>query len=90
MDYESIVAVMRRLALEAGAAIMEVYARPDFEVRAKDDASPVTEADEAADAIIAGGLAAAFPGIAVVTEEQRASLATATEVLFLGERRVGT
>ena len=40
-------------ALEAGAAILTVYNGPDFEVRSKSDASPVTEADEKADAIIA-------------------------------------
>ena len=61
MDYAGIVTTIRRLALEAGAAILEVYGRDDFDVRAKSDASPVTEADELADAIIARGLAAAFP-----------------------------
>jgi 3'(2'), 5'-bisphosphate nucleotidase len=49
---------------------MEIYASPDFEVRSKSDASPVTEADEAADAIISSGLRAAFPDIPLVTEEQ--------------------
>ena len=33
----------------------------------------MTEADEAADAIIAEGLRAAFPDVALVTEEQSAS-----------------
>lgn len=60
----------RRLALLAGARIMEIYQSDDFEVRAKSDASPVTEADEAADALIAEGLARAFPDVLVVTEEQ--------------------
>ena len=46
MDYAGIVATIRRLALEAGAAILEVYGSDDFAVRAKSDASPVTEADE--------------------------------------------
>ena len=70
MDHARLAATLRRLALEAGAKIMQVYEAEDFEVRAKSDASPVTEADEAADAHIAAGLAAAFPGILVVTEEQ--------------------
>ena len=39
------------IARKAGAAIMEIY-KTDFEVRSKDDASPVTEADEAAEAMI--------------------------------------
>ena len=73
MDYERLISVMRRLALEAGDRIMEIYNSPDFEVRSKSDASPVTEADEAADALISEGLAEAFPSIALVTEEQAAS-----------------
>lgn len=70
VDYERLVTVMRRLALEAGDRIMEVYNAPDFEVKTKSDASPVTEADEAADALISAGLAEAFPAVPLVTEEQ--------------------
>ena len=73
MDFDRVVTVFRQLALEAGDRIMEIYAAPDFAVRSKSDASPVTEADEAADAIISAGLATAFPGVVVVTEEQSAS-----------------
>lgn len=73
MDHDRLIEVIRRLALEAGGAILQVYRAPDFEVRAKADASPVTEADEAADRLIAAGLAAAFPGVPVVTEEQAAT-----------------
>jgi len=73
MDYAAIVATFRRLALDAGAAILEVYGSEDFAVRAKSDASPVTEADELADALITRGLEAAFPAIPSVTEEVEAS-----------------
>ena len=90
MDYAGIVATIRRLALEAGAAILEVYGRADFDVRAKSDASPVTEADELADALIARGLAAAFPEIPVVTEEQAASHAVSAPVFFLVDPLDGT
>ncbi|MCO6384246.1 3'(2'),5'-bisphosphate nucleotidase CysQ [Oceanicola sp. 502str15] len=70
MDFDRLVTVMRRLALEAGAKIMEIYESDDFEVKAKSDESPVTEADEAADALIGEGLREAFPDVLVVTEEQ--------------------
>jgi 3'(2'), 5'-bisphosphate nucleotidase len=70
MDYAPLVSLMRKLALEAGDKIMEVYASPDFDVRAKSDASPVTEADEAADVIISAGLRAAYPDVTLITEEQ--------------------
>ncbi|MFV0302036.1 MAG: 3'(2'),5'-bisphosphate nucleotidase CysQ [Paracoccus sp. (in: a-proteobacteria)] len=73
MEFDRLSAEMRRLALAAGAKIMEIYDAEDFEVRAKSDASPVTAADEAADALIAAGLRAAFPDIALVTEEQAAT-----------------
>ncbi|MEP3689143.1 MAG: 3'(2'),5'-bisphosphate nucleotidase CysQ [Sulfitobacter dubius] len=70
MDYEKLVAEMRRLALEAGDKIMEIYGQDDFEVKSKSDDSPVTAADEAADAIISEGLRRAFPDMMLVTEEQ--------------------
>ena len=73
MDFIKLQKVMRRLALEAGDAIMEIYNGPDFEVKTKADASPVTAADEAADAIISAGLRAAFPDVTLITEEQAES-----------------
>jgi len=60
----------RKLALLAGEKIMEIYGKDDFEVKTKSDNSPVTEADEAADALIFAGLRVAFPDILLVTEEQ--------------------
>ena len=73
MDYTLLTRTMRRLALEAGDKIMEIYAADDFDVRAKGDNSPVTEADIAADAIISAGLRDAFPDVPLVTEEQAGS-----------------
>ena len=73
MDFDRLTTVMRRLALEAGEKIMQVYGAEDFEVRSKSDASPVTEADEAADALISAGLRAEFPDVTLVTEEQAAT-----------------
>ncbi|MCH2094449.1 MAG: 3'(2'),5'-bisphosphate nucleotidase CysQ [Rhodobacteraceae bacterium] len=70
MDYQKLTHVMRTLALEAGDKIMEIYNSNDFEVKSKSDDSPVTAADEAADALISTGLRLAFPDIALVTEEQ--------------------
>jgi 3'(2'), 5'-bisphosphate nucleotidase len=90
MDHASIVSTFRRLALQAGAAVMEVYERPDLDVRAKADASPVTEADERADAIITEGLRAAFPEIPVVTEEQQDSHGTSAGTFFLVDPLDGT
>ncbi len=90
MDYAGIATTIRRLALEAGAGIMEVYRRDDFEVRAKSDASPVTEADELADALISRGLARAHPDIPIVTEEQAATHELSAPVFFLVDPLDGT
>jgi 3'(2'), 5'-bisphosphate nucleotidase len=73
IDYQAIDRVFRDLALKAGAEIMIHYAGTELEVRSKDDSSPVTAADEAADALISAGLRAAFPDLALVTEEQASS-----------------
>ena len=73
MQYDMLMATMRSLAIEAAGEIMEVYGSDDFDVKAKSDNSPVTEADERADRLISAGLRAAFPDIALVTEEQAAS-----------------
>lgn len=59
---------VRDLAKQAGAAILRYYAE-GVTVRAKADLSPVTEADEASEAIILPGLAALTPAIPIVAEE---------------------
>jgi 3'(2'), 5'-bisphosphate nucleotidase len=52
----------------AAAAIMDVYVR-DFAVMEKADASPVTEADRAAEAIVLAGLHGLNAGFPIVAEE---------------------
>jgi 3'(2'), 5'-bisphosphate nucleotidase len=60
------------LAREAGRAVMVIYAS-DFSVRGKTDQSPVTAADEQAEALILAGLQRLAPGIPVVAEESVAA-----------------
>ncbi len=90
MDYDKLVTVMRGLALDAGAKIMEIYESDDFEVRAKSDESPVTEADEAADALISAGLRDAFPGTILITEEQAATHETRADTFLIVDPLDGT
>lgn len=73
MNYSQMSRVFRCLALEAGDKIMEIYGRDDFQVKTKSDDSPVTIADEAADAIISAGLRKEFPDVVLITEEQAES-----------------
>ncbi len=90
MDHEKLETVLRRLAILAGARIMEVYHSPDFEVRQKDDASPVTEADLAADAVIAEGLRVAFPDLPLVTEEQAETHSQSVQTFLIVDPLDGT
>ncbi|NIZ12196.1 3'(2'),5'-bisphosphate nucleotidase CysQ [Phaeobacter sp. HF9A] len=90
MNFEELVVVTRRLALEAGQKIMEIYNADDFDVKVKSDDSPVTEADEAADALIAAGLRAAFPDVMLVTEEQADSHSAKGETFLIVDPLDGT
>ena len=68
----AVLSVLERLALSAGSRIMEIF-RAGCAVDRKDDASPVTEADRAAERIILEGLRSAFPDIPCVAEEEAAA-----------------
>ncbi|TVM32779.1 3'(2'),5'-bisphosphate nucleotidase CysQ [Oceanidesulfovibrio marinus] len=61
---------MGEIAAAAGRELVVRYAvRTGLAVRYKADRTPVTDADDAAQAIIAAGLAEAFPGVPVISEE---------------------
>lgn len=64
------------VAHEAGREIMAVYAG-DFAVTYKGDRSPLTEADLAAQRVIAAGLAKIAPGIPLLGEESASTEITA-------------
>ena len=90
MDYQKLVTVMRKLSLEAGDKIMEIYGQDDFDVKSKSDDSPVTAADEAADAIISAGLREAFPDVMLVTEEQAATHSAKGDTFLIVDPLDGT
>ena len=58
-----------RIAQEAGAAILEIYARGAIEVVLKDDASPLTQADLASHQRISHALRELTPAIPILSEE---------------------
>ena len=90
MNYDDLIPVIRKLALEAGDKIMEIYNSDDFEVKSKSDDSPVTAADESADALISAGLRAAFPDVMLVTEEQAATHSTTGDTFLIVDPLDGT
>ncbi|MFT5359634.1 MAG: 3'(2'), 5'-bisphosphate nucleotidase [Candidatus Paceibacteria bacterium] len=57
------------IAEEAGQSIMEIYETDDFGVQAKEDNSPLTKADLAANKIITRGLIENYPDIPIMSEE---------------------
>jgi 3'(2'), 5'-bisphosphate nucleotidase len=72
MDDNALISLASALALKAGAAILAVRAR-GFDVIRKEDRTPVTEADHAAEAIIVAGLREATPEMPVIAEEEVAA-----------------
>ena len=66
IDFEKIC----RIARDAGAAIMDIYAG-EFNVELKGDDSPLTCADRASHQVIVAGLSAETPDIPILSEEGR-------------------
>lgn len=67
-DKDAVAFEFARICSQAAIAVMDVYTS-DFDARAKDDKSPVTDADEAAEEIILAELQKSFPDIPVLAEE---------------------
>lgn len=69
INHTTLLTILETTAISAGQEILRIYAEGcDFEL--KDDKSPVTEADHAAEAIIQAALIKATPDIPVVAEEE--------------------
>jgi len=58
---------------QAGEGVLQVYARleKDWDVRLKDDRTPITEADRISNRIITAGLKQLFPDIPLISEENK-------------------
>jgi len=91
IDFDALAAALCETAQRAGQRIREIYTS-GLNVRAKADASPVTDADEAAERIILDGLARVAPGVPVVAEEAAASgnMPEPSETFFLVDPLDGT
>ncbi|MGH7080845.1 MAG: 3'(2'),5'-bisphosphate nucleotidase CysQ [Acetobacteraceae bacterium] len=81
-DDHALLLLATRLVRRAAAAIMTIRER-GFAVARKSDATPVTAADHAAEALILAGLREAIPDIPVIAEEEIAGgRAAAAGVVF--------
>lgn len=90
INYSSLIHSLLPIAKEAGKAIIEVYEN-GFDHTLKNDGSPVTAADQAAEKIILSGLKKSTPEIPVISEESPDShQLNAPEVFFLVDPLDGT
>jgi 3'(2'), 5'-bisphosphate nucleotidase len=71
-DRQALVRALGETAREAGEAILTIVRR-GFDVEAKGDSSPVTEADRAAELVILAALVRLAPGVPVIAEEEVAA-----------------
>jgi len=90
-DHARLLEEIAEAAREAGEAILTVVRR-GFDVEAKRDSSPVTEADRAAELVILAALARAAPGVPVIAEEEVAAgrIPAHGDVFFLVDPLDGT
>ncbi|USG60542.1 3'(2'),5'-bisphosphate nucleotidase CysQ [Sneathiella marina] len=72
LDRPALTQAITEMARLAGDKILTIY-NQDFDVKTKSDASPVTEADVAAEKIILDGLRALTPDIPILAEESAAA-----------------
>ena len=68
---EDLLVLAKKMAVEAGEAILSVYDQGDYESYEKDDESPVTSADYLANNIIVEALEKATPDIPIMSEERK-------------------
>lgn len=87
MSLLSLIPIIRK----AGNVSLSIYNRP-FEIKSKEDKSPVTEADIAVDSLIIPVLEQAFPDIPVISEERshNHAMANCPKTFFLVDPIDGT
>ena len=88
-DAPGLLATLCAIAEAAGAEIMDVYGT-DFAATQKSDASPLTQADLRADAVIRQGLERTFPGVFILSEESASANQVPTDPFFLVDPLDGT
>lgn len=73
--HDDLAEVLAAIAVEAARLILPLW-RANLAVEHKSDASPVTEADRAAETLILARLGQAFPGVPVISEEDASEFGT--------------
>ena len=72
IEYPQLLDELKLVARDAGREIMKIY-ESSFDVNYKDDGSPVTLADKAAEKVILSRLKKIIPDIPIVSEENSSS-----------------
>jgi 3'(2'),5'-bisphosphate nucleotidase len=68
-DSDAVAEIFARIAIEAAVPVMGVYAAAEIHAYEKPDQSPVSEADDLAEAVILQYLGGLLPGVPVLSEE---------------------
>ena len=71
-----------KVLVKANEAIIKIYNSEDFDIKLKDDKSPLTEADLSAHQIISAGLKEIYPQLPIVSEEDPNSIYIAKNSQF--------
>lgn len=69
--HEDLLELAKKVAIEAGEAVLSIYDKGDYDAYQKDDNSPVTSADYLANDIINKRLKEATPDIPILSEENK-------------------
>lgn len=69
--HEELLELAKKVAIEAGEAVLSIYDKGDYDAYQKDDNSPVTSADYLANDIINKRLKEATPDIPILSEENK-------------------
>ena len=67
LDYKKLSSTVLTIAKEAGEKILQIYDESDIGISYKDDNSPLTKADKAANDIIECGLKKLTPSIPILS-----------------------
>jgi len=69
INTEECLLFLKEIIVQAGLSVLEIYHSKDFEIKTKNDQSPLTKADLVSHDIIFGALSKNYPKIPILSEE---------------------
>ena len=78
INTEECLLFLKEIVLEAGLRVLEIYQSKDFEIKTKNDNSPLTSADLISHEIICKALLKNYPSIPILSEESSDSFSSSS------------